>query len=168
MATEAQGVFCQVCGKAQQIDTRYCTWCGAHLVPLTDKAGRPPLDPAAGRNKEGIGIVLFLLNIITYHYYSHYWGTVAMVFSALIWAWGRSENWYKNRVRPDDSPEIRTAKRLLRVRMTRQGAGFLLFILGAFVFYKYHRLVGGIMAGTGIFFGFYELWLRLGRRIYPS
>lgn len=161
MTADSEKLFCQVCGRSQDSENRFCSWCGATLIALKDRSGRAPLDPSAGKNKEGIGILCFLLNVITYHYYSHYWGTVAMVFSALVWLWGRSENWYKNRVRPADSPEIRTAKRLLRIKMTRQGAGFVLFICGAFVFYKYHRLVGGILLVTGVFFGFYELWMRL-------
>jgi len=153
--------FCRICGKGQPGDSPYCVWCGAKLVPMKDKAGRAPLDPSAGRNKEGIGIILFILNILTYHYYSRYWGTVAMIFSFLIWGWGRAENWYKNRVRPTDPPEIVAAKKSLRLRITRQGLGFVLFMIGAFVFYKYHRLAGGLIAGTGITVGFWEFWRRI-------
>ena len=162
---EKEPLFCQICGRSQEASVEFCTWCGATLAPLKDRKGRAPVDPAAGRNKQGIGIILFILNILTYHYYSRYWGVVGMTFSTLIWAWGRSENWYKNRVRPEDPPEVLAAKRLLRVRMTRQGAGFLLFMAGAFVFYKYHRLVGGLVAGVGIFLGFYDMWMKIIRRI---
>lgn len=162
-ATPSALVFCQVCGKSQSAGERYCRWCGAYLQAMTGRGGRSPIDPAAGRNKEGIGIILFLLNIITFHYYSKYWGTVAMVFSTLIWAWGRAENFRANRVRPTDSPEVIAAKRLLRLKITRQGLGFLLFMTGAFVFYKYHRMVGGVIGGIGIAIGFYDLW-----RTFPS
>ncbi len=151
-------IVCKVCGRGQAGETGFCNWCGAKLVALTDKSGRAPMDPSAGRNKEGIGIILFLLNLITYNYYSHYWGVVAMAFSSLIWVWGRSENWSKNRVRPTDSPEIVTAKRILRIKLTQQGTGFILFLAGAFIFYKYHRIVGSLVSAIGILIGYYDFW----------
>lgn len=155
---------CSICGKAQEAPADFCSWCGAKLVSMKDRKGRSPLDPAAGRNKQGIGILFVVLNLLTYDYYSHYWGVVAMVFGTLVWAWGRAENAYKNRFREDDPPEIAEAKQRLRRRQTRQALGFALFLAGAWVFYKYHRGVGAVIALSGVGLGFAGFWLKLLRR----
>ncbi len=84
-------VLCKFCGHIQKWnpDYPYCSKCGS---PISEKDKRTNINLRAGKEKQGLGILIIALSLVIFHYFARYEGTLLASIGVLLWFWGKLIN----------------------------------------------------------------------------